>query len=50
MEVAIDGDESVIFCFTTLLQGDLTLIQRGDPVTGTVARGLAFRPGPQTRP
>jgi AraC-like DNA-binding protein len=48
-EVTIDDDESDLFCFTTLLHGDLTLIQRGDPATGTIARGLAFRPGPQTR-
>lgn len=45
----IKGGESDLFCFTTLLQGDLTLIRRGDPTTGTASRGLAFRPGPDTR-
>ena len=48
-EVSIDGNEGDLFCFTTLLNGGLTLIQDGEPTTGTVARGLAFRPGPETR-
>lgn len=47
-EVSIEG-EGDLFCFTTLLGGDVTLIQHGDAATGTAAQGLAFRPGPGTR-
>lgn len=48
-EVAIEGDESALFCVTLPLQGDLTLIRDGVATTSTAAQGLAFRPGPRTR-
>jgi AraC-like DNA-binding protein len=48
-EVAIEGDESDFLCVTTLLQGDLMLIQGGNATMGTALCGLAFRPSPQTR-
>jgi AraC-like DNA-binding protein len=48
-EVSIDGDEGDFFCFTTMLQGGLTLHQRGEVTTATASRGLAFRPGHRTR-
>ena len=44
-EVSLDGEESDVFGFTTLLQGDMTLVQRGDPTTATSSRGLAYRFG-----
>ena len=46
-EVSIEG-EGDLFCFTTLLQGDLTVIERGKPAVGNAAHGLAFRPGQET--
>ena len=48
-EVSLDGEESDVFGFTTLLQGDMTLIQRGDPTTATSSSGLAYRFGIDTR-
>jgi AraC-like DNA-binding protein len=48
-EVSIEAGQSENFCFTTLLQGDLTFIQRGNPTTGTASRGLVYRPGPDMR-
>jgi AraC-like DNA-binding protein len=48
-EVSIEAGQSDNFCFTTLLQGDLTFIERGDPTTGTASRGLVYRPGTDTR-
>ncbi|WP_198375348.1 helix-turn-helix transcriptional regulator [Neoroseomonas rubea] len=41
-ETAIDG-QSDLFCFAAPAQGDMTLIVRGEPTTGTAARGLAYR-------
>jgi AraC-like DNA-binding protein len=48
-EVSIEAAQSDHFCFTTLLQGDLTFVERGDSTTGTESRGLVYRPGPDTR-
>lgn len=47
-ETAIEG-ESDLFCFTTPLQGDMTLIRRGEPTTGTASRGLAYRFAPDMK-
>lgn len=47
-EVLVDGDEGRLFCFTTLLHGDMTLVQKGKSTRGTEAIGLAWRPGPGT--
>lgn len=48
-EVSVDGDEGDLFCFSTMLRGEMTLVQSGDAATGTTAQGLAWRPGPRTR-
>ena len=48
-EVSLDDEESDAFGFTTPLQGDMTLIQRGDPTTATSSRGLAYRFRADTR-
>ncbi|MDB5415159.1 MAG: AraC family transcriptional regulator [Rubritepida sp.] len=48
-EVFVDGDEGDLFCFTTMLRGEMTLVRNGDAATGTMAHGLAWRPGPGTR-
>lgn len=47
-EVSVEGD-SDLFCFATLLRGDVTVIQHGEATTGTASRGLAFRAGHGTR-
>lgn len=47
-ETSIEG-ESDLFCFTTPLHGEMTLIQRGEPTTGTLSRGLAYRFSPAMR-
>jgi AraC-like DNA-binding protein len=47
-EVTIEG-ESDLLCLTTMLAGDITVIQQGEPATGIPARGLVFRPGHGTR-
>ncbi|WP_158287714.1 helix-turn-helix transcriptional regulator [Falsiroseomonas bella] len=43
-EVAIEG-ESDLLCLTTMLRGDVTVIQQGEPASGTLSCGLVFRPG-----
>jgi AraC-like DNA-binding protein len=48
-EVSVDGDESDMFGFSTPLQGDVTLIQRGHTATATPSRGLAYRLGSGSR-
>jgi AraC-like DNA-binding protein len=48
-EVSLDGEESDVFGFTTLQQGDITLVRRGDPTTATSSRGLAYRFDSDTR-
>jgi len=48
-EVSIEGEDSDFFGFTAMQQGTLTLDQRGETTTGTVASGLAFRTGDRTR-
>ena len=48
-EVSIEGQESGLFCFTTLLHGDMKLIGRGHETISTGSCGFAFRPGPATR-
>lgn len=47
-DVFVDGDEGGLFCFTTLLRGDMTLVHNGKATKGTEAFGLAWRPGPGT--
>jgi AraC-like DNA-binding protein len=56
-EVAIQGDEGDFYCFTTMLQGELTVAERdqvatirhGDAASGQADRGLVCRPGHGTR-
>lgn len=48
-EVAIDGDEGDLFCFTMVKGGHVTMLQNGLAAAGTTSRGIAFRPGPGTR-
>lgn len=47
--VTIDGEQSGLFCFTTLLHGRSTLINATVEATATPDCGLVFRPGPATR-
>jgi AraC-like DNA-binding protein len=47
--VSVEGDEGDLFCFTSMLRGDITLMRGDEAATATVARGLAWRPGPGTR-
>lgn len=47
-DMSIEG-KSDLFCFTTLLRGDMTVVQRDARVTGTTSVGLAFRTGHKTR-
>ncbi|WP_144186405.1 hypothetical protein [Elioraea rosea] len=48
-DVTIDGEQSGLICFTTLLQGRSSLINDTVEVTATPECGLVFRPGPATR-
>lgn len=48
-EVAIDGEDSPMFCLTMPRQGALTMIRDGVATSGTEASGLVFRAGPRTR-
>ncbi|MGG5821978.1 helix-turn-helix transcriptional regulator [Falsiroseomonas sp. HW251] len=48
-EVLHAGDDSNFVGFTTVLQGEMTLVERGVRTTATAERGLAFRPRDQTR-
>ncbi|MBV1800079.1 helix-turn-helix transcriptional regulator [Siccirubricoccus sp. G192] len=47
-ETAIQG-ESDLFCFTTPLQGKMTLIRQGEMATGTDSQGLVYRFSPDMR-
>src|SRR5437588_870587 len=48
-EVSVHGEESALFCFSTLLHGEMTLIDRGHETRGTASCGFALRAGPSTR-
>lgn len=48
-EVQHEGDESRFVGFTTVLNGQMTLVESGVATTVTAARGLAFRPRHKTR-
>jgi hypothetical protein len=48
-EVSVSSDESDVFGFSMPLQGDMTLVQRGNPTTAASSGGLAHRLGPGTR-
>ncbi len=48
-DVTIDGEQSGLFCFTTLLHGQSALINHTGDATATPGCGLVFRPGPATR-
>ncbi len=48
-DVSVDGDEGDLFCFTTMLTGHTTLVQKGHSTTAADNCGLAWRPGPSTR-
>lgn len=48
-DVSVDGDEGNLFCFTTMLLGHMTLVQKGNSTTANDGRGLAWRPGPSSR-
>lgn len=47
--VSVDGDEGDLFCFTTMLTGQTTLVQNGNSTTAADNCGLAWRPSPSTR-
>ncbi len=48
-EILHEGECSDFVGFTTVLQGEMTLVDGGVALTGTAARGLAFRPRHGTR-
>ncbi|MBW4652272.1 MAG: AraC family transcriptional regulator [Kaiparowitsia implicata GSE-PSE-MK54-09C] len=48
-DVSVDGDEGDLFCFTTMLDGHMTLAQTGTTTSAMNGRGLAWRPGPRSR-
>lgn len=48
-EVSVDGEEGDLFCFTTLLHGQITLVRDGNSTTGAGTCGLVWRPDPSTR-
>lgn len=48
-DVSVDGDEGDLFCFTTMLLGHMTLVQKGHSTTAVDGFGLAWRPGPSSR-
>jgi AraC-like DNA-binding protein len=48
-EVLHEGEDSQFVGFTTVLHGEMTLVEGGVSTTVTPARGLAFRPRHQTR-
>ncbi len=48
-EVLHEGDDSHFVGFTTVLQGEMTLVEGGVSRTAKADRGLAFRPRHQTR-
>jgi AraC-like DNA-binding protein len=48
-EVQHEGEESHFVGFTTVLNGQMTLVERGIATTVSAARGLAFRPRHKTR-
>ncbi|RXT55815.1 hypothetical protein B6S44_06885 [Bosea sp. Tri-44] len=48
-DVSVEGDEGDLFCFTTMLFGHITLVQKGNSTTAMDGRGLVWRPGPGGR-
>lgn len=48
-EVAMDGEESDVFGFSTPAQGAMTLIRRGEQATAAATHGLAYRLDAETR-
>jgi AraC-like DNA-binding protein len=48
-DIAVDGDDGNLFCFTMMLGGHATLIHHGTATQATTDHGLAWRPCPGTR-
>lgn len=44
--LSINGDEGDLFCFTSIIVGQMTLAERGHCATAVGGQGLAWRPGP----
>ncbi|TCR63003.1 AraC-like protein [Bosea sp. BK604] len=47
--VSVDGDDGDLYCFTTMLAGQITLAKGGAVTTATTRSGLVWRPGPGGR-
>lgn len=45
-DVSVDGDDGSLYCFTTMLAGQITLTRGGAATTATTRSGLVWRPGP----
>jgi AraC-like DNA-binding protein len=48
-EVSLNGEKGDLFCFTTMMFGETTLVLDGHATTVRRDHGLAWRPGPNTQ-